>query len=345
MPLPPTGPCPCRVVPPHLLRAVAEHGSALQRERALRTLRVDEGLRRLRRGRAGQPVLPEDGRGPHRRIGDASSTERLPGRTVREEGAPPVGDPAADEAYDGFGATWALYDEVYGRDSLDGRGQALLGTVHYGHEYDNAFWDGRQMVFGDGDGELFGRFTASLEVIGHELAHGVTELTAGLVYSGQSGALNESISDVFGSLVKQRALDQTAAEADWLVGADLLLPAVEGVALRSMSAPGTAYDDDVLGRDPQPASMGGYVQTTADRGGVHVNSGIPNRAFHLASTAVGGRAWETTGRVWYAALLDPALTPTATFADFAALCVRAAPHDLRDAVGRAWEQVGVTIDG
>lgn len=101
----------------------------------------------------------------------------------------------------------------------------LDATVHYGEHYDNAFWDGQRMVFGDGDGVVFGDFTACVDVIGHELSHGVTQFTAGLAYHDQSGALNESLSDVFGSLVKQYALRQNADEADWLIGAGLLAPA------------------------------------------------------------------------------------------------------------------------
>ncbi len=330
----------CAILPPHLLRAVAERGTPVQRERALRTLAVDRQIREVREVRVGRRAAPDDGRGPRRSIADAQHRETLPGRTVRTEGAAATDDPAVDEAYDGLGATWQLYDRVYGRDSLDGRGLALLGSVHYARDYDNAFWNGTQMVFGDGDGQLFGRFTASVDVIAHELTHGVTEVEAGLVYSGQSGALNESLSDVFGSLVRQHVLGQTAAQADWLIGAELLRPGVAGVALRSMRAPGTAYDDPVLGKDLQPASMSGYVETADDDGGVHLNSGIPNRAFCLASLSAGGAAWDTAGRVWYAALLDPALQPTATFADFAAITVRLA-GDLRAAVEQAWREVGV----
>ncbi len=128
-------------------------------------------------------------------------------------------------------------------------------------------------------------------MVGHELAHGVTESEAGLIYYQQSGALNESLSDVFGSLVKQFHLQQTADKADWLIGAGLLAEGIKGQGLRSMSAPGTAYDDPLLGKDPQPASMKDYIQTKEDNGGVHLNSGIPNRAFYLAATALGGFAW------------------------------------------------------
>src|SRR5262249_39066736 len=149
------------------------------------------------------------------------------------------------EAFKGLMATYALYWEVFKRNSIDDHGLPLIGSVHYGVKYDNAFWNGQQMVFGDGDGEIFQRFTISIDIIGHELTHGVTGDTANLDYQGQSGALNESVSDVFGSMVKQYSANpkQTYDKADWLIGEGIFMPSVHGKALRSMSAPGTAYDD------------------------------------------------------------------------------------------------------
>jgi len=266
---------------------------------------------------------------------------------VRKERGRATKDPAVDEAYDGLGATFAFFFKVCGRNSIDGAGMPLDATVHYGVRYDNAFWNGRQMVFGDGDGKLFNRFTLALDVIGHELTHGVTSHEAGLVYRGQPGALNESMSDVFGSLIKQYSLKQEASDADWLIGAGLLAASVKGVALRSMKAPGTAYDDPVLGRDPQPAHMKGYIHTTSDSGGVHLNSGIPNRAFYLAAMAIGGKAWDAAGRIWYETLCDPALKGDADFAAFASLTVKTAGRLYTPAgreavaVSQAWRQVGV----
>jgi Zn-dependent metalloprotease len=222
----------------------------------------------------------------------------------------------------------------------------LDSSVHYGREFDNAFWDGRQMVYGDGDGTIFGRFTKCIEIIGHELTHGVTEYEARLDYRDQPGALNESFSDVFGSLVKQKKLGKDAAAADWLIGAGLFAPGVKGVALRSMKAPGTAYDDPRIGKDPQPAHMKDFVSTHEDNGGVHINSGIPNHAFYLAATAIGGRAWTKAGRVWYLALRDR-LRPDAQFADAAretaALAVELFGAGGREAraVAAAWDEVGV----
>jgi Zn-dependent metalloprotease len=285
--------------------------------------------------------------GARRAIYTANNTEELPGEAVRAEGQGPVSDAAANEAYDGLGATFQFFKEVYGRDSVDGRGLPLEATVHYGSSYNNAFWNGEQMVFGDGDGVIFSRFTVALDIIAHELGHGVTGAEAGLVYMRQSGALNESMSDVFGSMVKQHALKQTVDQADWLIGAGLLK--FPGQALRSMKAPGTAYDNQAMGKDPQPADMAHYVNTRQDNGGVHLNSGIPNRAFCLAATALGGYAWEKAGRIWYDTICDRSLPQTADFATFAAYTKKSATARFgaggaeEKAVVDAWNAVGVEV--
>ncbi|QEV98839.1 M4 family metallopeptidase [Microbacterium caowuchunii] len=286
---------------------------------------------------------------PDRTVSDAQNTQDLPGVVVRTEDDPPVADVAVNEAFDGLGATFELLLAAFQRRSVDDAGAALQATVHYGVDYDNAFWDGERMVFGDGDGEVFRGFTGSLSVIGHELGHGVVQYTAGLEYRGQSGALNESIADVLGALTEQFTAGETAESASWLIGAGIFTEAVQGVALRSMIAPGTAYDDDELGRDPQPAHMRDFVVTTEDDGGVHINSGIPNRAFALAARELGGFAWERAGVVWYRALTGP-LSSTASFVEFADATVSAAEQEygvdseVASAVRAAWTTVGVYED-
>jgi Zn-dependent metalloprotease len=350
------------VVPPYLLVRIArldDPAFARAARAASRSLEQDVPFRRVR------PGEPSPGRGAptaqaapsprnrvqslQRTIADAETTETLPGTVVRREGEPAVGDAAVDEAYEGLGAMSAFLQEAYGRDSIDDAWLPLDATVHFGDDYDNAFWDGSRMVFGDGDGQVFRRFTVSQSVIGHELAHGITEYTANLVYRGQSGALNESVSDVFGALLEQFGAGQTAEEASWLIGEGLFTDEVQGTALRSMLAPGTAYDDDVLGRDPQPGSMADYVETDDDNGGVHINSGIPNRAFAVASTVLGGRAWERTGQVWYDVLTGGVLTATADFEAFAGLTVQAAAarfgvgSEVEAAVRTGWTTVGVAL--
>lgn len=348
----------CTVIPPYILEALAASGDPRLEASAQLTLVRDAERRRHRSSPTAapprldladlerRPAEAEQERTARRTVFDAQGRTRLPGVSVRSEGQAPTGDPATDEAYDGLGLTHGLFLEVYGRDSLDARGLPLLATVHYGQRYDNAFWDGDQMVFGDGDGVIFGRFTASLDVIAHELAHGVTQYTSGLAYRGQPGALNEHISDVFGVLVVQHSRGQTAAEADWLIGADLLLPGVQGKALRSMIEPGTAYDDPRLGRDPQPAHMDDFVVTTADYGGVHINSGIPSRAFVLAALELGGYAWERAGQIWFDTITAD-IAADCDFATFAALTAAAAERRFGSgspehrAVLHAWAAVGV----
>jgi Zn-dependent metalloprotease len=281
----------------------------------------------------------------------ADNTESLPGEVVRSDGDPAVGDPAVDEAFDSSGQVWDMFDSQFGRQSIDGHGGTVSITVHYGQDYDNAFWDGTQLVFGDGDGQIFERFTKPMDVMAHEFTHGVTQFTVGLAYQDQPGALNESISDVFAAMAKQRALGQTATEADWLIAAGLFMPGINAKALRSMLEPGTAYDDPQIGRDLQVGSMADYVETEADSGGVHINSGIPNRAFALAALDIGGNSWERAGQVWYDTLVNGRLSAQAGFESFAQATVTAAhrlfPNDssIAERVRLAWLEVGLLDAG
>jgi Zn-dependent metalloprotease len=333
----------CSILPPHILRKLADKPEL--RDRVLHNLATTERLRGIRQAFV-MPLLPQQPGTKHRTIFDAQTTTNLPGTQVRDEGNAPAADVAVNEAYDYSGDTYDFYLQVFNRNSVDDHGLTLTSTVHYDNGYDNAFWNGQQMIYGDGDGQYFQRFTICLEVIGHELTHGVTQNEAQLIYSGQPGALNESISDVFGSLVKQWANKQTADQADWLIGAGLFTNAVQGKALRSMSDPGTAYDDPNLGKDPQPANMADYVNTSQDNGGVHINSGIPNRAFCLAAKAIGEYAWQKAGLIWYRTLTG-ALNPSADFQAMANATVTVAGSLFgqnsmeQKAVRDAWGTVGI----
>jgi Zn-dependent metalloprotease len=345
------------ILPPHMLNEIAKNGTPEQRASAQTTMLRSAALRGQRAIITEYPTFAASATaaGKYRIVYNADFLGNLPGRQVRVEGDPPTGDAAADEAYDGAGVTYDLYNDVYGRNSIDGNGLRIDSTVHYQHGYDNAFWNGQQMVYGDGDDNLppaqrlFNRFTIAIDVIGHELTHGVTQYEAQLVYSFQPGALNESMSDVFGSLVKQRQLGQTAAQADWLIGEGLFTANVHGQALRSMKAPGTAYDDPVLGKDPQPAHMKDYVNTASDNGGVHINSGIPNHAFYAVAVGIGGNAWEKAGRIWYVTLRDK-LGTNSQFQDAARLTYETAGELFgsnsleQQAVRSGWNEVGLNVD-
>jgi Zn-dependent metalloprotease len=337
-----------------MLKRLLESSDGRIRDAALRTLLATSRLRGERTIRGFVAAAAAASSHGRRTVSDCANGTWLPAATVgRTEDGAASSDDSINRAFTGLGDTREFYKEVFDRDSLDGRGMRLDGYVHYSSGYNNAFWDGRQMVFGDGDGVLFTDFTKSLDVIAHELTHGVTEFTAGLEYHNQSGALNESMSDVFGSLVKQWAGRQSADQADWLIGAEVFTPEIGADALRSMKAPGKAYNNPTLGRDPQPDHMSKYVNLPdnddGDYGGVHYNSGIPNKAFYLAATSIGGYAWEAPGHIWYEALrASSASTNFQEFADTTYLKagqLYVSNGTEQQAVAAAWKEVGIRISG
>ncbi len=344
------------ILPPHMLDQVAQSGTSAQRDMAARTLAASRQIRD-RRGNITASMM----RGEitttgtaQRTVYDAKFGTNLPGSIARKEGDAPVADVAVNEAYDGSGATHDLYSVAFGRNSIDNHGMNLNSTVHYDKGYDNAFWDGQQMVYGDGDEDLpaserlFNRFTISLDVIGHELTHGVTQYEANLVYKNQQGALNEAISDIFGSLVKQYQRDQTADAADWIIGEGLFTANINGAGIRSMKAPGTAYNDPVLGKDPQPAHMKDYLTTSQDNGGVHINSGIINHAFYISAIEIGGYAWAKAGQIWYKTLTEK-LNSNSNFQNVADLTFQTAGEIFgvgsleQIGVKTGWTEVGIAV--
>ena len=339
----------CFIIPSHIHEHIARNGNERQKELAFRALTLSSRLRGQREFLTTFAALGTTPTGTKRRtIYDAKNGMALPGKLVRGEGAPKSNDTSANEAYDGSGKTYDFYQAAFQRNSIDDRGMRLDSTVHFRRNFNNAFWNGQQMVYGDGDGQIFQRFTKSIDVIGHELTHGVTQFEAGLVYQDQPGALNEHFSDVFGSLLKQFVKAQTAKQADWLIGEGIFAPAIRGVALRSMKAPGTAYEDPLIGKDPQPAIMKDFVKTQADAGGVHINSGIPNKAFYEVAIALGGKAWERAGKIWYRTLMDK-IQPNTTFAQCAAMTYEVAGtlyglnSTEQKAVRAAWAVVGIPV--
>ena len=351
----------CTIIPPDILRRISEkHPSKEVRDAAhntvVETAKLSSGREHLARvleyrGQGGSNVFTAIGQ-QARRVVDNCHHFRFATIAARNEKSPPSHDSAVNAAFDNSGIVRDFLKNVLGRNSIDDSGQDFVSWVNYGRNFQNAYYDGSKMTYGDGDGELFVDFTGSLDVAAHECFHGVTAHTAGLAYEGQSGALNESISDVFGVLCKQWHLGQTVDQADWLIGADIFTPAMKGDALRSLKAPGTAYDNDILGKDPQPAHMSGYRElpndAANDNGGVHLFSGIPNHAAYLAAAAIGGKAWESIGPIWYAALKSA--KPDCDFKTFANLTIMSVPVSAIDAmpaitkrkmIEDAWQQVGV----
>lgn len=257
-------------------------------------------------------------------------------------------DPDAQNVFHAAKDVWTFYKEMFGRNSIDNLGMVIRQVIHYDKKYANAFWDGEKMIYGDGDGVIFGNFTEDLDIIGHEMTHGVMQYEANLNYAFEAGALNESFSDVFGTLIKQRVLGQDVKQASWLIGEKC----VKGdYALRSMKAPGAAYrNHPLMGTDPQPAHMAQFkmMNYNNDNGGVHINSGIPNHAFYVTARNLGGNAWEKAGRIWYEAMTNTLkLEPHATFITAKNQLVWAAQFLYgkgsleQKAVLEGWKEVGV----
>ena len=240
-----------------------------------------------------------------------------------------------NNAYDFMGDFRDFLKTELNRNSLDDNGMDLIGNVHYDKNFDNAFFDGKQMVFGDGDGKVFISFTKSLDVVAHEMGHGVVQYHANFDYVGQSGALNEHYADVFGTMVTQWVENQVAGKevdwlriaekADWLIGDEIMGPDLYGEALRCMIEPGTAYDNDLLGKDPQPDHYKDLYTGNKDNGGVHINSGIMNKAFHLTAIKIGT---DQAFLIWYNALKS--LWATANFNDAFAQIVKSARLLVKD---------------
>ena len=344
------------IVPPYITEHLAESPDPAVRARAIANLKAAVAMRAMREMAQAMPGLmvsmAPNGK-KNRLVYDSQQTDRLPGNLVRSEGQAKVSDAAVNEAYDFSGDTYDFYETLFKRNSLDDKGMSLISSVHVAEvdwlgqfvPMSNAFWNGQQMAYGDGDGKIFQRFTRALDVVGHELTHGVQSFTSNLTYSGQSGALNEHFSDVFGILVRQWKNGETALKASWVIGAEVMILTPTRRGIRDMEHPGTAFvNDPDIGTDPQPAHMSKLYTGPGDRGGVHINSGIPNRAFVLTAKALEGNAWDVAGRIWFETLLQ--LSTSSQFLDCAKLTVQVAgAHGAaaKTAVQAAWKQVGITV--
>jgi Zn-dependent metalloprotease len=341
--------CVCCALPRRVIEHVAAHSGG---DHAARLAQHSDTADRLRGERHASTVNLQASASNGKRerfVFDAGSKEALPGSLVRAEGAAAVRDAAVNEAYENVGITLDFYSKVFGRDSLDGAGMDVNASVHWGEQFPNAMWTGKQMLFGDGDGVHIRGFTHCLDIVAHELTHAVTQHAVkgglGVVkragkldLAGEAGALNESISDVFASLVKQWHRRQDVKQADWLVGEGVLASEL-GRAVRSLKVPGDRRQ--TYAGDDQAPDMSGFVAN----GDVHANSGIPNHAFYLVAAALGGHAWEHAGRIWYDTV--PRLTAKATFVEAAKVTADSAARLFgnasreQHAVHAAWQKVGV----
>ncbi len=339
--------CVCHYVPPHVIGKLARTSETDVREKA-RLSAIQGKVSRVNRvNKISMDTLAATGSSgtvAKRKVYDSQNTWEQRKVIVRDEGGAVTGDEAVDTVYD-FSGTVRDYFKKLERNSIDNQGMNIILNVHFGVNYMNAFWDGDEMTFGDGDGSIFSNFTRSLDVVAHELAHGVTQHTANLDYYSQSGALNEHFSDVFGSAIQQYYNKEDAGKADWLVGNEIMGPSLFGESLRSMKAPGSAYNNNLLGNDPQPSHMKDYYTGESDNQGVHINSGIPNKAFYLVATDIGT---DKAAHIWYQALRS--LWPDAKFNDAVEVISHAArlltktkkiPEGSTQTVRLAFKEVGL----
>ncbi|MBG48266.1 MAG: peptidase M4 family protein [Pseudozobellia sp.] len=328
----------CFIVPPHILEELAKRGN----KSCKRTLN-DTGRILERRQTALNHLLvreQEDG-AANRLVYDCQNKYQQRVELVMNEGDQPTADEVANLAYDGSGFVRNYFQQTFGLNSVDGNGLDIISNIHYGENYNNAYWDGDEMTYGDGDGKEFTNFARAIDVVAHEIAHGVTQFLANLEYYGQSGALNEHFSDVFGTVIKQKYLEQDIEDADWLIGDLVVTEEFPGIAIRSMKAPGTANDFDT-----QPDHMDNYYSGTADNQGVHINSGIPNKAFYLSCLEIG---IDDCALIWFETLKS--LWRTANFNDMVETLISVAQNlssegrvneQSVDAISNSFSSVGLT---
>jgi len=281
----------------------------------------------------------------YRKIYTANHGTSLPGSLLFTEGGS-SSDSAAMDAYNNLGYTYDFYKNVFNRDSYNGSGATLTATVHYSSNYNNAYWNGSQMVFGDGDGSTFSNLAGALDVVAHELTHAVTQNTADLNYSYESGAVNEATSDIMGASCEEW-VDGSVNSDTWKMGEDIYTPGTSGDALRYLNDPAA----DGQSPDYYPERYTG----SSDNGGVHINMGIGTLAYYLMSqggshprnkTSVVVPALGITAAraIWYRAL-TVYMTSTTNF-EGARNATAQAAQDLYgssayDAVHKAWDAVGV----
>lgn len=335
----PQCPCCCHIIPDVVFKQMKKDGYKIENDS---TKELDEDFRDKRTTFMAitRALLQSDGKS-ERLVFNSRNTGKMKVFQVRKEGDAPSTDSDVNFAYDNGGIVREYFKTQLGWNSIDGMGMDLIFNVHYLVKYNNAFWDGEMMTFGEGDGVNFSNFAKSLDVTGHELAHGVIQYTAGLVYKGQSGALNEHFADVFGIAIKQWHLKHTAQMADWLIGADCMTGKFAGKAIRSFKSPA----DEKVVMMAQPDNMKNIYKGTSDNGGVHMNSGILNKVFYLVSLEIGT---QQAAKLWFEAL--KLLKPTAKFKDlYTALKVAAkvlipiakVPANTVEVLAKAFNNVGI----
>ncbi|WP_295794934.1 M4 family metallopeptidase [Mucilaginibacter sp.] len=343
--------CHCFIIPAKILRKFSRDKtlSAGERKAFSAAARFENEWRKAREAKSlvslsAQTILPSGltvrpVSPPTVTVFDCKHHNTLPGVSISNPGS--SSDQTCKRAFTETTSVASFYQSIFGRNSIDDAGMAMLSSIHYSVKYNNAFWNGGQMTYGDGDGNIFIDFTKGNDVIGHELTHGVTQYTLGLAYQDEAGGLNESISDVFGSMFRQWQGNQDVSQADWLIGKDIMGPGAVArgfSCLRDMSNPAASHC-----LSPQPTKFSQY------RNGMdpHESSGIPNFAFYKVAMALGGNSWTIAGQIWYNAVTQFGPSPNMTMKQFAdrtrkvAVSLFSSQKSVKVAVDNAWKAVGL----
>lgn len=285
----------CQIIPDSLLKEVGDEKS-LKLSKLLRKNRAGllAWVKDLVKNKASQAIQGRD-----RNTHDCQNKTDLPGKLVLSEKSPlSTSDFTSNEAHLGAAKVYDFYFQMFNRNSLDDKGMTLISSVRYDKDYNNAYWDGKQICYGEGDGKIFVSLTKDLSVIAHELTHGVISNTSNLNYYGQSGALNESYADKMGIACEHWAKGQfDPKEANWLLGDEIIGSEFPGKALRSFK------NEKAYSGDGQPKHMKKYKWTIEDNGGVHYNSGIFNHAFYLYCLSIGEASYGKPAQIAYNAMI------------------------------------------
>ena len=340
----------CQIVPAEVLKRLSKDRSLSeeQRKNFADTVKIDAELRKLRTqanqltrvaGLIAGVAPPTVALAPAISVFNCNHGQTLPGAQVINPANSP--DATAKRVFSETTLVAAFYSQVFGRNSIDGAGMTMISSIHYGTGYNNAFWNGAQMTYGDGDGSIFVDFSKGNDVIGHELTHGVTQHTLQLAYNNEAGGLNESLSDCFGSMFLQWNASQNVNQANWLIGKDIMGPSATSqglTCLRDMANPAAKHC-----LAPQPTKFS-QIKPGMDP---HLSSGPPNLAFYTAAKAVGGNSWDKVGQIWYKSLTGFGPTPAMKMKAFAnrtrAVAAQLNPGNtaVANAVDAGWKKVGL----
>jgi len=329
----------CQIVPNYLLKKLGKKTQVVKSHmfRSKRKFLLNNPEFRL---------IPKKTHQETRRLFDSQNTESFNTKPIATDKQIHSTEPSKYPALELANKVYDYFHNDFNMESWDNNNSTVDVHIHYGYKYDNAFWDGEKMTFGDGDGEYFKTFLLQ-NIFTHEYAHAITETNSGLIYENQAGALNESLSDVFAVCLDQKIKNETPDKASWLIGEGIFTKKVKGKALRTFKDE-LAYNDPEIGVDEQPKNMRNYQDLPntedSDYGGVHVNSGILNHAFYQFCMISNLKSFEQPQKIWFQTY--KLIKPNTNFNQFAKATLTTTKKvypNLQTSLKDAWNKVGIIL--